>query len=803
MFTQCPQCDAVFRITAEVLQQARGQVRCGNCDHAFNALDHLSEEPPAVAALPANAPDGDPEAGDNRSQALLKTLDRLAGPDDIRIEDTGVEWLVVDEDDEPTNEQDPPHPDATGSMRWIIEGSEDGAAADEAELPEVSDQVSAEVDLESTATTEQLVLDEQTALQFGSQTDEPRYDDNTPLPDDFEEQQSVTPPSAPQRRSTDQGQDPVEPDEQEDGQNELELSEPGDWTDLLEEVDAAPAGETDGDVSTAAKSSSEVPVSDAGDLPLEVEEELAAIHDELSTMPGPGGGETVVEPLALDDDDLDITLDAEPESESGSESESEVAVVASQLDDLLEAMGTNKFKTPSPVTEEGSENDDGALSDEMLSLVEDAIDEAAEEVAVDTSTGTAPETAIDAAQAEATPVGEHDDKGEAPDEEAEPVALDEEAEPIALNEEGDSVAETADAEVEPDGAAIEYEETTGEFERAIADAEGAIRAELAESDDEQDPDEIGLASDDGTPIAGHTEDGAEDGDRDNGQVEDDAAELGEDGADDRYDDLAAMTGNMKIDANLLRAMNDDKLAASMMNEDGSPLVETIVMEGDVVSGALHDAIDVDANKNFTTEEIDTPRDLEDPGSLVDTYMFSRDDKRSGSSFSGKRAVAAIIVLVLLLIGQFIHGSRESLATLGAFNQTLGPVYRMFGSPVTPTWDIKGWQFEATNGSTSEDDSVLTIHSRISNRAQQRLPYPLVHVSLTDRYEEIIGSRVMEPNEYLAGNADPSRLVAAGDNFTAVITIASPSADATGFKLNVCYRVTPGRVRCAIEDFEAP
>ena len=29
----------------------------------------------------------------------------------------------------------------------------------------------------------------------------------------------------------------------------------------------------------------------------------------------------------------------------------------------------------------------------------------------------------------------------------------------------------------------------------------------------------------------------------------------------------------------------------------------------------------------------------------------------------------------------------------------------------------------------------------------------------------------------------------------------PSPEATGFKLNVCYRAWPGSVRCAIEDFK--
>ena len=43
MYTQCPQCATVFRINAGQLAQARGQVRCGVCEHGFNALESLSE----------------------------------------------------------------------------------------------------------------------------------------------------------------------------------------------------------------------------------------------------------------------------------------------------------------------------------------------------------------------------------------------------------------------------------------------------------------------------------------------------------------------------------------------------------------------------------------------------------------------------------------------------------------------------------------------------------------------------------------------------------------------------------------
>jgi len=54
---------------------------------------------------------------------------------------------------------------------------------------------------------------------------------------------------------------------------------------------------------------------------------------------------------------------------------------------------------------------------------------------------------------------------------------------------------------------------------------------------------------------------------------------------------------------------------------------------------------------------------------------------------------------------------------------------------------------------------------------------------------------------LGNDADPRDLVPAGNTFNAVISIESPAAEATGFKLNVCYRLAGGQLRCAIEDFK--
>ncbi|MDO8313803.1 MAG: DUF3426 domain-containing protein [Rugosibacter sp.] len=53
MLTQCPACDTTFRVTAEQIKAKGGRVRCGQCQHAFNALDTLIDALPDSTLAPA------------------------------------------------------------------------------------------------------------------------------------------------------------------------------------------------------------------------------------------------------------------------------------------------------------------------------------------------------------------------------------------------------------------------------------------------------------------------------------------------------------------------------------------------------------------------------------------------------------------------------------------------------------------------------------------------------------------------------------------------------------------------------
>lgn len=51
MYTSCPECGTVFRISIQDLRVAEGYARCGHCSATFNALATLADEPPPTVTL--------------------------------------------------------------------------------------------------------------------------------------------------------------------------------------------------------------------------------------------------------------------------------------------------------------------------------------------------------------------------------------------------------------------------------------------------------------------------------------------------------------------------------------------------------------------------------------------------------------------------------------------------------------------------------------------------------------------------------------------------------------------------------
>ena len=770
MYTLCPECEVAFRVTAEVLKQAAGKVRCGGCGVAFNALAHLSEEMPVAPDSEYSHPDPHPlevesdEPGElvagtppksisaEQSVALLKTLDDLAG-EDIRIEDTGIEWRVMGVDDD-----------------------EDEELADDPVPSMVHEEM--------------------------------RFDDNTPLPDDFD----LDAPSAPQLVPAAVAPEPTP--SLEDSQVDLAFGEADEWEDLLDDLEEAAVSASIADESAADPSgaTSEDPVDET-----DISAELATLPDSIEIGPPEAAAEE--EPLdmdtqfalqakemgidlssvhAVEDDTLeeedDIETEPAPESEQEPEEEEDEQRDTSIDEDLIAAA----FEVEAAAKAEASdENKLDEIELDEIELDEIELDEInLEDVAPD-----------DLSRAGILDEDDYLDVITEEDELAEDKVLEELLHEDALE---DRVLEQALMQEEiPEESIAEEEIAEDEApeedpEEEISDDEAALEADLEQALEGLIEDSVAgdiALSEFAEPEESEVPEPTEEEKTINFAIDQDLFAIAVED-DDGFTSTIVQKQISSVgdipgkNESVTEDVSDQELseqvpvdeAFAAAAQDDNPLMETIIMEGESV------------HNEEELERLEAARKAASLSLKESGFDKDKDSFRSWQPPKYGMAAAAALLFVILIV-QVIHHSREALAISPTFQSAIGPVYRMVGRPVTPAWDIRGWRFEATKGSTGEDGQVLTIYSRVGNNSDQTLPYPLVHLSLTDRFEEIVGSRVLEPSEYLFDNADPRRPVHPGETFNAVIAIDSPSSDATGFKLNVCYRLASGQLRCAIEDFK--
>jgi predicted Zn finger-like uncharacterized protein len=640
MYTQCPDCEIAFKVTAEVLKQAAGKVRCGGCGHAFNALAYLSEQIPkqpiavtADAAVPELTPDiietdsGLPHSiSAEQSAALLKTLDELAGSD-IRIEDTGVEWRVLDE-------------------------SEAAAPA--------ADDDNADVNV-----------------------NELRFDDNTPLPDDFELARESSYVAEPVTAVKDDEAD----DEVEEPQPEFALSEPDEWADILGEFQE---------------------LAEEVAAPLDIEPDTVEEDEDESA-------DEIVEEI-FDDPAVDLSSADQP-----LDMDTQFALQAEAMG--IDLSGINELE------EDESEFEDQVLEEEP-ELEDDVFEDSFE-------------------------VEDEDGEDIDPEDEPEPDdaitqldLIDDQDEQRELIEEPIVGSHTIEDELASGGESTDDEDDASEhFVPPMTEEEHTVNMQI-------DQDLMALAFEDEDGFASTIVIPQKDTEK-------------QASAETHHDD-----GRDEAEA------SDDEAG-----------FETIIMEGESIRSMLDDdkfAVDAAA-----------------AAKLADQARAKDAEQAQPSARLRYGIIAGIVLLVLLLAVQLMHQSRETLATIPAFSSTIGKIYRAIGQPVQPAWDITGWRFEAAKDVTDTETNAgeLVVYSRLGNNSEGPLPYPLIGISLTDRFEETIGSRMLDPAEYLPTDLDPRKLVEPGNTFNAVIMIKSASEDATGFKLNVCYRLSNGQLRCAIADFK--
>jgi predicted Zn finger-like uncharacterized protein len=158
-------------------------------------------------------------------------------------------------------------------------------------------------------------------------------------------------------------------------------------------------------------------------------------------------------------------------------------------------------------------------------------------------------------------------------------------------------------------------------------------------------------------------------------------------------------------------------------------------------------------------------------------------------------LGAAIFLALLLCAQLLHGNREWVATHAPMRGALRGVYAAMGVVVSVPANLAAYQLRQW-GVTGDPTAsgTLRVRASILNTTAQLQPYPLLRVTLANRFGTKLGARDFEPAEYMGKPI--VRMLAPGERADATLDIVDPGKDAEGFEIDVCVRGADQKISCA-------
>jgi hypothetical protein len=132
---------------------------------------------------------------------------------------------------------------------------------------------------------------------------------------------------------------------------------------------------------------------------------------------------------------------------------------------------------------------------------------------------------------------------------------------------------------------------------------------------------------------------------------------------------------------------------------------------------------------------------------------------------------------------------------GPFGAGVRALYGALGAPIPQPANLSSYQLRQW-GVTGDPEAngTLRVRASILNAAAEWQPYPLLRVTLADRFGKSIGARDFEPAEYVA--KPTARLLTPGERVDATMEILDPGKNAEGFEIDVCLRGIDRRISCA-------
>ncbi len=228
------------------------------------------------------------------------------------------------------------------------------------------------------------------------------------------------------------------------------------------------------------------------------------------------------------------------------------------------------------------------------------------------------------------------------------------------------------------------------------------------------------------------------------------------------------------------------------------------------------------------EDLSPLPDIEVISDETGTYDLRPPPQRSTVAFALWGGAA--ILSALLLIGQVVHRNREALTAHGPWAPALRLLYARMGAPLNDAsnlavyqlrqWGVTGDPTASVPGASvpgaglpgagqlgtsglagtvqtpadAAAAATLRVRASILNTSAQPQPFPLLRLTLANRYGTTLGARDFEPSEYMGRLI--ARAMSPGESVDAVLNILDPGREAEGFEVDVCLRVADKKIICA-------
>lgn len=162
--------------------------------------------------------------------------------------------------------------------------------------------------------------------------------------------------------------------------------------------------------------------------------------------------------------------------------------------------------------------------------------------------------------------------------------------------------------------------------------------------------------------------------------------------------------------------------------------------------------------------------------------------------------AAACLLALALVAQIVHHMRAQLVLDPHVGPALERIYGALGLDVEPDWDVTRYEIvrrpemAAADPGRGDVPGTLRLVAFFANGAEHPQPYPLLRVTLEDRWGGAVARREFEPREYLSAGHAPD-LLPPGERTRAELVLVDPGVESVGYTLDLCLR-EDGALRCA-------